>query len=361
MAPQPAVMSRATPCRWLLLAGDSNTRFLLETLAAVLQRQFSYRQVDAWPHQGLTGARLWRHLDPIGQQCQRKRLICGSCTACSTSVGPHCVRNGTTCRIGCMTKFFDQERIFIDASGTQCLAISFRFMMRQGELLRVLPPPPDVGSAPLGALQATANPSATRAAWPAPRVCEHSAYSPNNSDPDTFWNCEQHLDWSGEEQSSCCDRWRRFDYGACMHSPLSVLNAGRAIDPSAAAPMAPQFTYPARPDFAWLSHGFWATASGLTGMAHLMPRGIAADDRSAANEQSVGASRAGLRCAARFASELLAIDRLRCAATLKHTMSRSIPHVLRVEASTPYDPSLSSVIPRGATPSEYHLRHPLHI
>ena len=279
-------------CRWLLLAGDSNTRFLLDALKRRLLH-LSYRQLGAWPHENLTMSRLVRHLDPLGVPCRRKqRLPCGSCSGCSGWANPHCLRNGTPCRIGCITKFFDQERVFVNPSGTDCLAVSFKFLMAQGEMLRAVPQPN---------------------AWSTPRVCDHSAYDPNPFDHDAFHNCEQRRDWSGEVQSPCCDRWRRFEPCA-RHSPLRDLN-------DAAPGGTVAYVYPERPDFAWMSHGFWAGASGLTSLPALLPRGMAAHmSRAAAagGEWQRGAAY-GMRCAARFAPELQAIARLRCAPVKMHS------------------------------------------
>ena len=103
------------------MAGDSNTR---ETMNA-LEHQFVRRNFAvalAWPPKHLTQInRLRPFKDGAGRA-----------------------------QIGCQTKFFDQERLLVHNGSRACVWLSLRFLLHQGEAVRLLPSTWRRGSASTG-------------------------------------------------------------------------------------------------------------------------------------------------------------------------------------------------------------------
>ena len=136
------------------MAGDSNTR---ETMNA-LERQFVRRNFSvalAWPPKHLTQiTRLRPFKDAAGRD-----------------------------QIGCQTKFFDQERLLVHNGSRACVWLSLRFLLHQGEAVRLLP-----------------------STWP-PRqrfdrpMCDDAQWQPSR-DPRHFWRCAEHVGWAENDTTS---------------------------------------------------------------------------------------------------------------------------------------------------------------
>ena len=151
-----------TRCRWLLLAGDSNTREIMESIARRFAEE-GFRDVHTWPPKHLTRINKLRPFNDASGAAQ----------------------------IGCQTKFFDQERVLARTGRRgDCVWLSLRFLLHAGEATRLLP-----------------------STWP-PRqpfahpVCNTQQWAPSR-DPLRFWRCAERMHWSfNDTQSACCQRWR---------------------------------------------------------------------------------------------------------------------------------------------------------
>jgi hypothetical protein len=187
------MQQQASRCRWILLAGDSNTR---ETMEAIDRRLTGtgFRTRHAWPPRHLTRTNRLRPFNDASGAAQ----------------------------IGCQTKFFDQERMLVrnESRTGHCVWLSLRFLLHAGEVARLLP-----------------------STWP-PRlpfarpVCEDAQWRPSR-DPARFWRCAEHYGWTGNDtQSECCQRWR-------------------VLQPCVGSSPPPQQQRPQAPDFVFISSGLW--------------------------------------------------------------------------------------------------------
>ena len=207
-------------CRWLLLAGDSNTRSVLERLEHLLTDAdglSAFKMQERWPPASLRAP---------APQCFRVRR---DNTWLRWFGDPRCGRADAAMasKRTCLNQanWFDREymltRVGSPARGephglhnSSCLLVSFYFMTAQGQLARL------------------ASTARTGSAWRHPRPCGIQDFSSKQ--------------WAAcKQDNSCCERYRTMS--ACHRRTMRAWQ-GHVLH--------------LRPDFAWIAHGLWGIAKG---------------------------------------------------------------------------------------------------
>lgn len=191
-----------TNCKWVLLAGDSNTRNILPHLDALAER-FAMN-VTVWPPAS-------RSRDPLreGQPAKSHER--------------------------CDMRWFDQERTYVGGGGggRSCLLLSFRFVRWPSKITSILP-------------------------LRTPRVCADGVYRTPR-----FHECKENdrvalgaldamlapsSDPRRQRTTRCCDEYQHFDAPGC------------GLDPLALAPpplRAGSLRQPTHPSLVYLAHPTW--------------------------------------------------------------------------------------------------------
>ena len=190
-------------CEWLLLAGDSNSRFLFQQIESHLTSVHRYKRTFSAPPEGRFQweVMLNRSLTP---KCRAALPLAALGDKAGISGVKLVVKNG------CDLHWFDREARF-ERNG-RCVHVSLRFLMRQHESTRLL----------------------HRGDFEAPRACPFESYRRSPKARTTDVNFSNPL----------CSRARHFDLDGCR--PL----ADGALPP--------------RPTLTRLSHGLWGVPRNLT-------------------------------------------------------------------------------------------------